>query len=98
MTAMVLRSTVRSEYAPEVESAVKALFAALERHRPHGVHYASYRLADGVTYLVVLQVEDGIDNPLPAIAEFREFQENLKGWLAAPPIPEQATVLGDYRC
>ena len=31
------------------------------------------------------------------IAAFRSFQENLKGWLIEPPVPEQLTVVGEYR-
>ncbi|CAO5245453.1 hypothetical protein FAGKG844_390017 [Frankia sp. AgKG'84/4] len=42
-------------------------------------------------------VEDGIDNPLPKVPEFLRFQENLKGWLAETPVPDQLTVIGDYQ-
>lgn len=97
MSAMLLRTRVKAEKAAEVEAAVRVLFAALDEARPHGVRYSSYRLQDGVTYVVVLQIEEGIDNPLPKVPEFLEFQENLRGWLAEPPAPEQLTVIGDYR-
>jgi hypothetical protein len=30
------------------------------------------------------------------IAAFRSFQD-LKGWLIEPPVPEQLTVVGEYR-
>ena len=35
-------------------------------------------------------------NPLPAIAEFREFQAGLNDWLAGPPVVEQLEVRGAY--
>lgn len=97
MSAMLLRTQVKAESADEVEAAVKTLFAALEEAKPQGVRYSSYRLADGVTYVVVLDVEDGIENPLPGVPAFLEFQAALKGWLVAPPVPEVLTVIGDYR-
>jgi hypothetical protein len=34
------------------------------------------------------------ENLLPALPEFRD---NLKGWVAEPPTPEQLTVVGSYR-
>lgn len=58
--------------------------------------YTSYRLPDGVTYLAELELADGIENPLPAIQEFREFQAGLKGWPAAPPSAEHFEVRGAY--
>jgi hypothetical protein len=97
MSAMLLRTQVKSESADEVEAAVKTLFAALEEAKPQGVRYSSYRLADGVTYVVVLDVEEGIENPLPSVPAFLEFQAALKGWLVGPPVPEVLTVIGDYR-
>jgi hypothetical protein len=39
---------------------------------------------------------DGIENPLPAIPEFRAFQAGLGQWLAEPPAVEQYEVLGSY--
>lgn len=97
MNVMIVRSKVKPEHADEVEHAVRDLFAAIEQAQPQGIRYASGRLADGVTYIAELQVDDGIENPLPALPEFRKFQENLEHWLAEPPTPEQLTVVGSYR-
>lgn len=93
----MIRSKVRNESAAEAEAAVKTLFAALDEQRPQGIRYSSYRLSDGLTYVVLVEVRDGIDNPLTEMPEFRAFQENLRIWLAEPPTPEQVTVVGDYR-
>jgi hypothetical protein len=97
MNVMIIRSKVKPEHGDAVERAVHDLFAAIEQAQPQGIRYASGRLADGVTYIAQLQVDDGIENPLPALPEFREFQKNLKQWLAEPPTPEQLTVVGTYR-
>jgi hypothetical protein len=93
----MVRSKVKAEHVAELEAAAKRLITALHQAQPNGIRYASCRLPDGVTYVAVLEVEDGVENPLPALPEYRAFQENLKNWMAEPPIPEPLTVIGSYR-
>jgi hypothetical protein len=97
MSVLMVRSKVKAAQVTEVEAAVKSVFAALHQAQPEGIRYASCRLPDGVTYMAVLELDDGVDNPLPALPEFRAFQENLKNWMAEPPIVEPLTVIGSYR-
>lgn len=97
MSVLMVRSKVRADSVAEVDSAVVRMFAAIEREQPEGIRYVSSRLADGVTYVALLEVEDGTENPLPSIPEFREFQDKLKDWAAEAPVPEQLTVVGSYR-
>ncbi|MCX4576599.1 hypothetical protein [Streptomyces sp. NBC_01571] len=96
MAVLMVRATVKPECVDELEAALRRMFTAIEAARPKGVRYASYRLADGVTYLAELEIADGIGNPLPEIQEFREFQAALKDWLAAPPAVEHFEVRGAY--
>ena|SRR5664279_1357637 len=96
MAVLMIRSTVKPESADDVEQGLQKMFAAIEEAQPAGLRYASYRLADGVTYVAQLEIADGVDNPLPGIAEFREFQAGLKEWLAGPPEVEQFEVVGSY--
>jgi hypothetical protein len=96
MNVMMLRVAVKADSVADVQAAVTRMFSAIERAKPEGIRYASCRLADTATFVILLQVQDGIDNPLPTVPEFREFQENLKHWIAEPPIPEQLTVIGSY--
>jgi len=93
----MVRSKVKAANVAEVEAAAKRVFAALQQKRPTGIRYTSCRLSDGVTYVAMLALDDGVDNPLPTLPEFREFQEDLKNWLAEPPIVEQLTVVGSYQ-
>lgn len=96
MTVTMVRGDVNPDHIDDVEAAVKELFAAIDEAQPAGVHYASCRGADSATFLVLVQVDDGIDNPLPGIPAFVEFQQRLAAWLVGPPTPEQLTVLGSY--
>jgi hypothetical protein len=97
MTVMMVRATVKPESVADVEAAARTMFDAIEKAQPDGVRYASCRLADGVTFVALLELENGNDNPLATLAEFQAFQRGLANWLAQPPTPEQATVVGSYR-
>jgi len=97
MNVLMVRATVKAAQVTEIEAAVKRVFAALQHEQPKGIRYASSRLPDGVTYVVLLELDDGVDNPLPALPEFRAFQETLKNSMAEPPISDQLTVIGSYR-
>jgi hypothetical protein len=97
MNVLMVRSKMKAAEVAEVEAEVKRVFEAIQREQPQGIRYTSCRLSDGVTYVALLEIDDGVDNPLPAIPEFREFQANLKNWMAEPPTVEQLTVIGSYR-
>jgi hypothetical protein len=97
MGVMMVRATVKPEHVDDVEVAAKAMFSAIDEAKPEGVRYASCKLADGVTFVALLEVEERTENPLPALPAFREFQDNLKQWMSGPPTAEQMTVVGSYR-
>ena len=97
MNVVMVRSKVKAECVAELEAAARTMFSEIEAAGPQGVRYAACRLADGMTFVAVLELEDGVDNPLANLATFRHFQENLKNWLAEPPSLEQLTVIGSYR-
>lgn len=50
-----------------------------------------------MTFVVLLELDDGIENPLVQMPEFVAFQEGLREWMAEPPILEPLTVIGSYR-
>jgi hypothetical protein len=97
MNVVMVRSRIKEESVAEVEAAIEKVFSAIKQAQPAGVRYASSRLADGVTFVVLLELEGGVDNPLAAVPAFVEFQEDLKKWIAEPPTVEQMTVIGSYR-
>jgi len=96
MNVMMIRAQLKAETVSEIDAAAEKMFSAIKAAQPGGVKYASLRLADGVSAVALLALEDPADNQLQAIPEFREFQEQLPEWLAEPPIVEPATVLGSY--
>jgi hypothetical protein len=96
MNVIMIRAKVKPENVKDVEAAANTMFSALHTLQPKGVRYASSKLADGVTFVIFLALESPNDNPLPAVPEFRAFQEGLKGWLAEPPVSESLSVVGSY--
>lgn len=96
MTLMMIRAKVNADNVAEVEAAVEQTFAAIEKAQPAGVRYASAKLDDGVTFVVLLALES-TGNPLEAIPEFVEFQNKLKGWIVEPPTAERLSVVGSYQ-
>jgi quinol monooxygenase YgiN len=100
MNVIMIRAKLKPESVADVEAAAEKMFAAIHAEQPEGVKYASTRLDDGVTAVVLLALDGPLDdpaaNPLAAIPEFRAFQEQLPTWLAEPPTVEPLTVIGSY--
>jgi hypothetical protein len=97
MSVLTVRAKLKEEHVAEAEAAVKRMFAAIEREGLEGIRYASVRLEDGVTFLAVLELEDGVENPLPGLPEAQEFYAGLPGWYDGPPEVGPGTVIGSYR-
>lgn len=66
MPVLMVRSKIKPEHAADAEAAIKKVFSAIEQAQPAGVRYASSRLADGISFVVLFEAEDGVDNPLVA--------------------------------
>jgi hypothetical protein len=74
------------------------MFAAIENERPERIRYSAYRVGDSETFVILLELQEGTENPRPGIAAVGTFQEDLRGgWLAEPPLMEQLTLVGEYR-
>lgn len=96
MPLTIIQATLKPESVPQVDAAIERLFEALEAAKPAGVRYASLRLPDEVTAVILLEIEDEA-NPLPQIPEFVQFQQDLRGWIATPPEAQPLVVKGSYR-
>lgn len=97
MSLRMVRARIQAGKTEEMEQAVKEMFAAIDAAQPAGVRYASCRLPDGVTYVVLLQLDDDASNPLAAVPVFNEVQAKIQSWLDGPPAVEELTPVGSYR-
>jgi quinol monooxygenase YgiN len=96
MGVVLVRQKVKDGSVQAAEAAVRDLFATLDRVRPEGLRYASTRVVDSSTFVILTELADGIEDPRPAIPEFLRFLEQLKGWLDGPPVIEHLDVVGSY--
>jgi hypothetical protein len=98
VTVLVVQYKVEEASVAAFDAGIEKMFAAIEQEQPKGIRYAMGRLPDGVTVVGILELEDGVHNPLPGIAAARAFQEDLKGWVVGgrPPAPEKLDVIGSY--
>ncbi len=97
MSTVLIRANVKPAHISDVEEAVANVFAQLDAVKPAGVRYLSYRLPQEGSYLILLELQDGTENPLPQIAAFREFQTKLSAWLSEPSAPQPLVPIGEYR-
>ena len=85
MSVRMIRAKIKPGKAAGLEKAAQEMFTAIEAARPQGVRYASCKLPDGVTYVILPGLDDNENNPLGAVPAFRDFQDNLNTWIAGPP-------------
>jgi hypothetical protein len=89
MSAAVIRYQTRPEAAEENQRLIEGVFAQLAAVAPPGLRYSSLRLADGVTFVHVVDGEG-----LAALPAFQEFQRGLADRLAAGPVRDEAALIG----
>jgi hypothetical protein len=75
---------------------VRAVFDELRSRAPAGLRYASYRLADGVTFLHLATLESPDENPLVALPAFKTFQKHLKDRCVEAPVVTELSPVGSY--
>jgi hypothetical protein len=92
----IVRYRTRPEAAEENQRLVEKVFAELGADDPGGLRYATFRLADGVSFVHVV-VHEGDDDPLGDSAAFAAFQQGIGDRVAGPPEAEAATLVGSYR-
>jgi len=97
MKVVISHTKVKADQLPAIQAAGKRVLEALEREQPQGILYAVCPLPDGVSFVTLVAIDDGVDNPLVALPEYRAFTENVKTWLAEPPTAEQLTAAISYR-
>jgi quinol monooxygenase YgiN len=91
----VIQYKTKPEHAAENERLVRDVFAELAAEQPAGLRYATYRLADGVSFLHIATL-DADANPLMDSAAFAEFQAGIKERCAEGPDPSEATMIGSF--
>ena len=96
MSVQMAQAKIKAGSVGDVQAATKKMFAAINAAHPEGIRYASLLLADGETFVAVVQVDDGVENPIPGFPEFQELQEIVDSSRAEPTSVQAGTVIGSY--
>jgi hypothetical protein len=93
----MVRYKVKAEQAVANENYIRNVFAALEREKPAGLRYASFKLADGVSFVHIVSHE-GADgrNPLAEMPAFKAFVAGIKERCVEPPVAVELQEVGAY--
>lgn len=97
MKIVISHTKVKADQLAAISAAGTRVLEALEREQPQGLLYAGCPLPDGVSFVTLVITDDGVDNPLLALPEYRAFAENFKAWIAESPTVEQLTAATSYR-
>ena len=79
MSVLMVRQKIKDRSVAAAEAAVRDVFATIARVRPAGIRYASTRVVDGSTFVLLTEMADGRENPRRAIPEFLRFLEQRRG-------------------
>jgi len=96
MGSSMIRYKVRPDRADENETFVKAVYEQLARERPAGLHYATFRLPDGVSFMHVVIETDQPGRILNEVAAFKAFTADIEGRCDEPPVATELTIIGSY--
>jgi hypothetical protein len=93
----MVRYKVKPDQVARNEELVRRVYEELHRTAPAGLHYATFVLEDGVSFVHVAsnEAEDG-RSPLQDVAAFRAFQEGIADRCDEPPAPVGLREVGSY--
>lgn len=98
MRRVMVRYTVKSDEAAHNQRLIEAVFAQLAAEQPGGLRYASFKLADGVSFMHIASVEtDDGKNPLLAVEAFKAFTAKVADRCVQPPVTVELDEVGSYR-
>ncbi|HEX2284799.1 MAG TPA: hypothetical protein VHI10_08245 [Mycobacterium sp.] len=98
MPTLIVRYDIDEDGVDDVVNAVAAAFAAVNEQRPGGIRWTYWRRAGSTEFVALLELDDGVENPLPAIDACRELQAVIAKWVPGePPTPQPLQLLGSYR-
>ena len=95
MPEVMVRYRVKPDRVDENEELVRAVYDELAATQPQGLSYATFKLADGVTFVHVAR--HAADNPLPKTAAFQRFQEGIRDRCDEAPVATELEEVGSYR-
>ena len=97
MRRTMVRYKVKADRAAENEAYIARVFEQLERERPAGIRYASFKLEDGISFVHIVSLEAaGGGNPLTELSAFKAFAAGVRERCDEPPVAVALNEIGSY--
>jgi hypothetical protein len=95
---VMVRYRVKPDQVEANETLVRAVFEELERERPGGFGYATFKLDDGVSFVhIVDERDDDEKNSLADVKAFAKFREAIRDRCDEPPVATGLNEIGSFR-
>ncbi|HKW19975.1 MAG TPA: hypothetical protein VJO13_01265 [Ktedonobacterales bacterium] len=91
---VVVQYRTRPDAADENQRLVEQVYAQLARENPDGLRYATFRLADGVTFISIIE---GEFSPVTQMSAFADYQREIGERCVEAPRLLGASLVGSYR-
>lgn len=97
MRYVMVRYSVKPDQVANNEALVRAVYDELDGTDSDGFRYATFKLADGVSFvhLAGSETEDAAGT-LPRLAAFREFQRGIRERCDEPPLATELSQVGAF--
>ena len=98
MKRVMVRYKVKTDRAADNERYIAKVFEQLKNEKPPGLHYASLKLDDGVSFvhIVFQEAADGRDS-LGELSAFKAFTAKIKDRCEEQPVVTPLNEVGSYR-
>ena len=97
MERIMVTYKVKPDRVQENEELVKAVYEGLRQINDPDVHYATFKLNDGQTFVHIASFVSMDKQPvLTESKAFKAFQENLKDRCEIPPDPQKLDEVDSY--
>lgn len=96
MSTHIIRYEVKPDRAEENQRLVEAVFEQLNTEKPEGLHYATFLMEDGVTFVHIVSYDDDDADSLRPLAAFQAFQKDAGDRIIGPAQRGSATAVGSY--
>src|SRR4051794_38571645 len=96
MKRVMVRYKVKADRAAENESLVRAVYEQLAREEPAGLHYATFKLPDGVSFVHIAAHESGDNSALTELPAFKAFTAQIRDRCEERPASFELEEVGSY--
>jgi quinol monooxygenase YgiN len=97
MERVMVTYKVKPDRIQENEELVKAVYEELRQNNDPDIHYATFRLDDGQTFVHIAAFASEDKRPILTESEsFKAFQQNLGERCEVPPSPQKLTRVDSF--